>query len=158
MYYFNRSINSSTSSSVVAQEMTKRSVVSFSPRMPQSSNDTPFSRRLSTTSLRQHKELLVRWRVYRYAVALLHKSLADSLHQCHSMLTNTLIQIIFSKIYTKKLPMAVGDYTGIHFVLLRVVNFAPIPKRVHELSYDYSYMLNRFLKRNVGIFGTGLMV
>ena len=41
--------------------------------------------------------------------------------------------------------MAVGDYTGIHFVLLRVVNVAPIPKRVHELSYDYSYMLNRFL-------------
>ena len=41
--------------------------------------------------------------------------------------------------------MAVGDYTGIHFVLLRVVNVVPIPKRVHELSYDYSYMLNRFL-------------
>ena len=54
--------------------------------------------------IRQHKELLIRGRVYRYAVALHHKTLADSLRQCHSMLTNTLIQIIFSKIYTKKLP------------------------------------------------------
>ena len=106
-YYFNRSINSSTSSSVVAQEVT----------------------------------------------------LADSLRQCHSMRTNALIQIIFSKIYTQKTAkLTVGDYTGIHFVLLRVANVAPIPKSVHELSYDYSYMLNRFLKRNVGIFGTGLMV
>ena len=61
-------------------------------------------------------------------------------------------------LFRKTANLAVGDYTGIHFVLLRVVNIAPIPKRVHELSYDYSYMLNRFLKRNVGIFGTGLMV
>ena len=55
--------------------------------------------------IRQHKELLIRGRIYRYAVALHHKSLADSLRQCHSMLTNTLIQIIFSKIYTQKLPI-----------------------------------------------------
>ena len=65
---------------------------------------------------------------------------------------------IWAILFRKTATLAVGDYTGIHFVLLRVVNIAPIPKRVHELSYDYSYMLNRFLKKNVGIFGTGLMV
>ena len=45
--------------------------------------------------IRQYKELLVRWRVNRHAVALLDKILTDSLRQRYSMLTNTLIQIIF---------------------------------------------------------------
>lgn len=49
--YFTCSINSSTSSSVVAQEVTKRTVVSFFPGIPQSSKETPFSRKSSTTSL-----------------------------------------------------------------------------------------------------------